>query len=375
MAGSRVSSRRGRSRHGRQRTLHAFYNVVKHGVKAAPYIRRALRSRRARTQTRTKTKRTRGGRKQHHVGAHAAFVTNFVKRWRKKKAAGIFKSITNPVTTDDLSTLGLTGAPGRQQCGTIGWMTGAELSTLGLGAMTINYVRNPDGTPDYGKILPAMGASLGNNVNKFMMSSYKTELRITNQAPSVAEIDIYLCVSRITQPTYVNPEALWASALDNADGQIGVLGQGINQPYLTPTRLKQFNLAWKVEKKYAVTLEVGRQWIMNHSFLPNAILDTAYTTSYAQIRGITRAILVVARGTVADSNPGFSAGTITTTPVKLVMTLRKRATCQGVFQKSMLYAQSGTLHTVNLTDPTGKLLVQCQEEDEVIDTLDPTKYA
>lgn len=155
----------------------------------------------------------------------------------------------------------------------------------------------------------------GYKSNKFLLKSCKCKIEMTNQSPAVANVEIWIVMSKVTKTTYSTPGTDWQIGLPDLSA-----GASVSSSYMgaRPTQSKVFNMNWKVKSVKKFQLMGGQTHTNFLDFKIKRYIDTEYWNQYAQIKGITMAIMVLAWGQAADTTNGPTVGNITTTPVKLI---------------------------------------------------------
>lgn len=155
--------------------------------------------------------------------------------------------------------------------------------------------------------------------NKFMLEQALQVLKFTNQGASTCELDIYQLVARNTSETFLDPVVAWSESLQATAGPWTIDGPGESVEG-KPTSAKQFNMSWRVVKKLTYSLPPGGECKSIYTVNFKRYIDTAYANKYAMIKGITHSVMTTVRGVACDTTNGFSVGTVTTTPAKVVGT-------------------------------------------------------
>lgn len=209
----------------------------------------------------------------------------------------------------------------------------------------------------YTRWVPYKNSTTGTNITAiaFDANASSVQLRLdyinakfefTNSSPGNSTVDVYICMSKVTKPAYVDPGVDWASA--QAQDQGFAAGNSAIQTQIgeKPTSHKFFNMNWKVLKFNRYSLTSGQTAKLNIRIQVKRIIDFDYWKNYAQIRGFTFAPLFVTRGQVADNANTFAAGNIGITPSKIVATttLNYQGAIVSPYPK-VYWRETSTLHT------------------------------
>lgn len=175
---------------------------------------------------------------------------------------------------------------------------------------------------------------------KFLLSSLKTELRITNEEPILAELDIYFLLSKKTAMTIATPTTDWDSDINAQSGSNPLLSR--DQPYARPNGGPNFARNWSIVKQYRTVLGAGCTHNAEWLFKPNRIVDMEYVNRNAMIKGITGYIMVVQRGFVVDSSLADTVGNISLSKTKLIgcVTQTVRTRLVSVFPGTYKYVNN-----------------------------------
>lgn len=270
-----------------------------------------------------------------------------------KPARGLktLKSIGSPCKYEAISTFSLVGTNGLQ-CIT-GDATNAELprifgkSQLGniYNAIARSYVVKSTTGAEY---LTQVYNTSSSEAKKFAVNHGQYRVTLSNQAPSTAKVTIYVLQSKTSSTVAELPHSAWSAGL--VATQVGGSTNSPAFPNSSPTMSKEFNLKWKVLKKQNVDLHAGADHEHVFNFAIKRIIDTTYMNNFEDIRGITHKVMIVARGSVADTANNKTVGTITTSDIKIVGTIKETYTAQMltywprvVFQNNGLAATAANL--------------------------------
>jgi len=183
-----------------------------------------------------------------------------------------------------------------------------------------------------------------NTIKKLLIDHIWCESLLTSSCSDLMFIDIYDCVSKITQPSLEAPALTWANAI--ASETANTSGFAVGNYNQNPTQFKKFNIKWKVIKKTRVELGEGRTHKHVFQFKPNRFIDTAYGEEFQQIRGITVSQLLVIRGGQAVRDVG--SGAVGIGSVRLMYEATAKYTVRPT-----LYTPKKTLFFNNLPTFTG----------------------
>lgn len=290
------------------------------------------------------------------IGNHDVVKTFNKITYKPTKAAKMYKKLTNMSTYDATTSFGYLSGEGVQAVNTL---TGVcEQGELKLIFQKLTQLYLQTAGAQYQSITTAGYADM-----RMMLQKCQHELRIVNQGPTTAEVDVYICMSKNTTASSVDPGVSWSSGLTNEKGS-GSPAQ--SNPWATPTQVKQFNIDWKVVKKLKLSLESGRELTHTFMFTPNRILDTEYINTYFAIKGITYRYLFVQRGTLGDNSDATVAaiGGISLTPTKIIGNIRR------VYKASLLSPYATTVtQTGTYATSDGHLYQMNPELAQVVDAI------
>lgn len=206
----------------------------------------------------------------------------------------------------------------------------------------------------------------GYNSIKFSMEKILTELRIINQGPTTAELDIYICQiknSAVGGGTS-DPKSCWSGGLAHEEANNSNVTQ--TSAFQVPSASKQFNINWHVIKAIKISLESGREYFHTYDFKPKRIIDSEHYASYQQVKGLSHRIMIVQRGTLGDSSAATAAaiGNISLCPTKIIGSIRK------VYYGRVVSGFNRTVYmSQNFTTGDSHLYEENPESDTVVDTV------
>lgn len=205
---------------------------------------------------------------------------------------------------------------------------------------------------------------------KIMLEDFQLISNFTNQAPTSVEFEIYDLMCKATSTTYQDPKDLWEQGIDDINQGASSATTAL-QPFSVPTTSKAFNIAWKILNVTKVELAAGRTH--EHKFVKklNIPIDTQYSNTYSQIKGVTHNQLIVIRGGLGDSNNNRTIGTVGFTAAKLICVNRMKYTGRMVSDNPRVYRQ---ITSLNPLEP-GTVFVQDEGSGAVTDTKVVTTYA
>lgn len=297
------------------------------------------------------------------IGNGPVAVTNFKRKWKKRKVPRMYKSLTNTSTVESLTTAGQKSSHSTQAFTQFPMCRGPDIVEMAEQAVKLyNATTSSIIAPDF--------TTLGYMGTKILLQSITKEWRFTNQGPATAEMDLYVVSAKSTNTAILSPFDSWAGGWAQEKQDQGAVPTPVNTPYARPTTVKLFNLDWKVQKKYHVSLESGREWLFRYSFSPNALVDTGYCT-HNVIKGITHYVFMIQRGTVGDDNNGHNIGNVTIAPTKIVWSERQ-------LSKVSVLSSNPRNYDLNVTLPVpvdNKLFQINDETDAPINTLLSTNFA
>lgn len=297
-------------------------------------------------------------------------------RYKKPKAMKTMEKVGNLCTYRTNSPFGLVGTNGLQVVsGDIGY----NIANTGLPIMysetaiaelynkaAIAYSTKADGTDGQFRRQPY--AINTGTARKFFLKKGGYHIQISNQGPSTVELDCYWLMNKTTNEAAVDPVTTWQKGLtETTQGQASA-ETIIRFPGSKPTDSKAFNLAYKVLNKTKVFMVPGADHIFKYEFDINRIVDTAYLTQFNRFKGMTLQYMLVAKGSVADSNAGKVVGTVTTTDLKIAGVVTE------FYQTQLLSYWPKVTYYDNKLDLNPGQLWEIGENGPV-DTEDGTKYA
>lgn len=334
-----------------------YAKTVQRAARLAAHVARA-----SRRGTRTRQKR-KTFEPNILIGNGPVAVTTFKKKWKKRKVPRMYKSLTNSSTIESLVTAGQKSSHSTQAYSEFPMYRGSDIIEMAEQAVKLyNATTSSIVAPDF--------TTTGYMSTKILLQTLTKEWRFTNQGPATVEMDLYVVSAKSTNSTSITPFGSWTAGWTQEKQDAGAGINPVVTPYARPTTVKLFNLDWKIQKKYHVSLESGREWLFRYSFSPNALVDTAYCTNNV-IKGITHYILMVQRGTVGDDNNGHTIGNVTIAPTKIVWSERQ-------LSKVSVLSSNPRNYDLNVTLPVpvdNKLFQINDETDAPINTLLTTNFA
>lgn len=207
----------------------------------------------------------------------------------------------------------------------------------------------------------------GYRSNKFLLKNLNIKMEFTNQSPAIANMEIWICVSKVTKTVFSSPGTDWATLADTATGASTVTSNTLIG--CRPTQSKQFNMNWKVKKVHKLQLMGGQCHTSTFDYDIKRYIDMNYFNEMAQIKGITVGILTIVWGQVADSTPSYTVGSISTTPVKIVGNTFKNYRYDMINAFPKHYANNGH---VLAQEPLPSLYILNQEAGTISNVQDQT---
>lgn len=192
-------------------------------------------------------------------------------------------------------------------------------------------------------------------------------MEFTNQSPAIANMEIWICVSKVTKTVFSSPGTDWATLADTATGAPTVTSNTLIG--CRPTQSKQFNMNWKVKKVHKLQLMGGQCHTSTFDYDIKRYIDMNYFNEMQQIKGITVGILTIVWGQVADSTPSYTVGSISTTPVKIVGNTFKNYRYDMINAFPKHYANNGH---VLAQEPLASLYILNQEAGTISNVQDQT---
>lgn len=260
--------------------------------------------------------------------------------WSAYSAGGVLKTLTvrppskllkfykyasNKSTFQTITVKGSIAGEGKQGSDTIGFPSSSN--NINQASTVASSQANSAGT------LTSLGPVAGALSNKFLLHSVRAICKIVNQGPANTTIRIYHLVSKVTKVTFASPENDWRDGLINeAKYQTTNLTTtpNLSFPGSKPTTSKLFNINWKIINVKTAQMMPGQEitdiWTMVH----NKVVDSQYFEAYAQVRGITQAIMLVYSGALGDTVKALSIGNISLAPCKLI------SSCEQIYETKAL---------------------------------------
>ncbi|AXH76878.1 MAG: putative capsid protein [Cressdnaviricota sp.] len=203
---------------------------------------------------------------------------------------------------------------------------------------------------------------------KFFLRKGGYHIQVSNQGPATVELDCYWLMNKCTNEAATDPVAVWQKGLTETTHGQNAADAVIRFPGSKPTDSKAFNLAYKVLNKTKVFMVPGADHIFKYEFDINRIMDTAYITQFNRVKGVTLQFMLVAKGSVADSERTKAVGTVTTTDLKIAGVVTE------FYQTQLLsYWPKVTWYDNKLSTNPGQLWEI--GENGPVDAEDPNNYA
>lgn len=159
--------------------------------------------------------------------------------------------------------------------------------------------------------------ALGNGV-KYYHKSTNIKFVLSNAAPSDCVGCVYIVMPKSTG-VLRNPKTDWENAVTSERNQDPATANNLQtNPGCKPTDFKQWNMEWKILKKFYISLASGAETTLQFHFGVNRSFDIDYLGLFQQIKGITIQAFFVGKGQLVDSSADISMGTIKYSPIKLV---------------------------------------------------------
>lgn len=209
----------------------------------------------------------------------------------------------------------------------------------------------------------------------YLLHNWTSTLRMTNQAPSSAEITAYFLLSKKDDTNIFDPIADWQNGYGEQDGTSGT--SSTTYVGAKPWESKRFNLRHKIIKTIKIKLPPGGERTMKFRHDCNRLVNGIHVNNYATYGGLQGRWLIVNHGIPADTGNNFDGGNITTTPSKLDVhqVLKYEGTMLNTFPKITYKA----LTTLEQNDPSNgvhpSLYTIADAAGTIVDNHDNTKYA
>jgi len=185
----------------------------------------------------------------------------------------------------------------------------------------------------------------GYQSQKLLLKTGYAETRFSNAGGADAELELFWCLSKVTKVTFTAPDADWETGINYQELNNGA--QSNSNLFARPTTTKLFNINWKIVKNYKVKIGSGAEHTDKFAFKPNRAIDMVYSTEYETIRGVTMALMVIAKGAVVCTGGTHGViGTISTASVKVpIVTFTQYTSGLGIqFPRAVNYT-TGTFGT------------------------------
>lgn len=311
-----------------------------------------IKQRNTSSKKRRKTmSKRRASRKQvSRVGAQRAVDRNVVSVFYKKpKFSKMATWSKQPLTYEQTLTWGLASTgQSVNAVTTIGGITAAT-ALGGSQMLTELYNRHSKIANSTGPAIITVDPTLAiQRYNTLYLKGFKSEINLTNQAPTTCEVDVYVVTRK-------NSDKTWVTASAVADWQAGltVMNQAGSTNLTSyfdtvPTRSKRFNMNWRIQAKYYLKMDAGQERKLVYKCNTNRFLDSDHWLNFAGgVKGIYHEIIVVARGPIADATSTKAVGAIATARVKLVGIVKNTYNSTAVQVYSKLLYQSTDLTSGN----------------------------
>lgn len=294
-------------------TARKAYKVGKSMYKAAHSFKKS----RKQNNRRGTTKKLHVVKRDFEGGQGGTTKSRLVVKYKIPKAIKMVTKLGNVATHLQIRKFAIVTQQSKQEARTVDYV----FNSVDIGTCFNDAARIFDTADTY--ITQNIASSITGQSKKFLLKSCYSELRIVNQSPSTSEFEIYVLMSKNSEVGGTSPEEHWNEGLLHQR-----MGQGImskNDPYTVPTTSKSFNLHWKVVKKITGSLNPGADHVNTFNFHPNRIIDTQYVNDFGDLKGITYAYMIVARGKPGDDQKQYditSANKIGLCRAKLIGTVK-----------------------------------------------------
>lgn len=261
--------------------------------------------------------------------------------YKSSKIGKLTKALSEPGSMYDYTTGGIASGQGAQQAATVSSTVGQDFSNL------------RDALGGGVAVVAAYGAS-----TKLLVSSVQHVMEFNNVGPTTAEMDVYIFTDKCTQPIASQAGAVWDSALAAEASILTGPLEFKTKPWLRPTTHKGFNIAYWT-KSVKCSLTPGESCRLTVNFNCRRMLDTQYYKDFQAIRGITHQIVIVARGTLADSTKTLTvtANGQSLAPAKIVWM------CKRTWRGSQLTSVPRVSRQIGNDLPTALANLWHQDED------------
>lgn len=205
---------------------------------------------------------------------------------------------------------------------------------------------------------------------KLHLKSMQTELKIINQGPSTAEVDIYVFIHKNTTSSSKSTIQYWKQGLDDIDRNIinrvdtTSTGYGSKRaktdPNMKPFVSTDFKRQYYTTHHKKLSLETGREHIQKWNFDINRIIDMDYINDFDKLKGLTCEVVIFTRGALGDTSNDLTVGTVTYGPSKVVGVLNNKlkfgilSTQPKQWVAPAQFAQETNLYNIN--DESGNVV-------------------
>lgn len=151
---------------------------------------------------------------------------------------------------------------------------------------------------------------------KMFIRKISATYTFVNQGPTSNITDVYWLLPKDTQKVILDPAQIWNTGysefLGNASGNSSTFVGA------KPTDSKDFNMVYKIVKKFTWKFDPGQERIIRFTFNVNRFVDTDYINSFQCIKGLTMQTLLVVKGVTADTAQTHAIANISLTPAKVI---------------------------------------------------------
>lgn len=270
----------------------------------------------------TKNKRRRIGRRNPPTESRAQTYNKWNLKYKKKGFPKNLKYLCPISCKEQNNTFGAISESGRQSV--------TELQTYLHTSQLINawddIAKTYNSSTSSWTSIPAVKD--GFTSCKMHLKSMQTEIKIINQGPSTAEVDIYVFIHKNTTSSSKSTIQYWRQGIDDIDRDIinrvdtVSVGYGSKRartdPNMKPFTSTDFKRQFYNAHHKKLSLETGREHVQKWNFDINRIIDMDYINDYDKLKGLTCEVVIFTRGALGDTNNDLTVGTVTYGPSKVV---------------------------------------------------------
>jgi len=239
--------------------------------------------------------------------------------YKKNKLGRHLKMIGNKSFYEQLDPIETLGVAGLQT------PTNISNSMIGTDIQTLYAAAAKQYNITAGSVIALPSNQTNYKCNRFYLHKLELLLKLTNQSPSPVEIDVYLLIAKKSGTGVPVPLTVWSTDNDNIE-QAGTVD--FTYPYARPNG-KVWKGFYYTNKKYTVVMGPGCTHDFKFYHNINRVVDMDFVASNAWIKGISSQIMLVQRGSVADSAADNTiGGDVALTKTKVIGLLSRKFTTQ-----------------------------------------------